>query len=416
MARNIIHSILESTSKPLLEQVFPDRSKVFRQAAAVLFGALVAKGSPLVLSIAKTMHGARTSKKGLQEKVSGWLERYDFASSVRQWLWQTSLATVKRDTVIAIDGGDLSKEFGGKGMEGMEMGYDASRDATAMGHTLLCAALVNAPRARALRLDLLKGRRGLPEAERALLSRIDAATKGDGIAACDRGFDSEAFVFHAANLSIRTVVRVKEEGRDVFGTGRRIPGEMGSAPCAATVLQSPTRRQKALVRWREGHFPGKDGRYLPVLVVSSTFDGHTLHLYGIGFGPFASPQERRQAALLVANAYFRRWSVEVLYQDLKQVFGREKARVRTFKRLQNLVALCTLAYAALAHFLPSCRDASAWLAKAMKENFDAVHRPFRTFVAELRELLLLPAIRFITGRPKKKKPPDPTPILPGFAF
>ena len=416
MARNITHSILESTTKPLLEEVFRDKPKVFRQAAAVLFGAFVARGSPLVLSIAETMRGVRTSKKGLQEKVSGWLGRYDFATPVRQWLWQTSLSTVARDTVIAIDGGDLSKEFGGKGMEGMEMGYDASRGVTAMGHTLLCAALVNAPRARALRLDLLKGRRGLPEAERALLSAIAAATKGNGIAACDRGFDSEAFVFHAAQLPLRTVVRVKEEGRDVFGTGRRIPREMASAPCAATLLQSPTRRQKALVRWREGHFPGKDGRHLPVLVVSSTFDGRTLHLYGFGFGPFASSRERRQAALLVANAYFRRWSVEVLYQDLKQVFGLEQARVRTFRRLENLVALCSLAYAALAHFLPSCRAASARLDKTMKDNFDALHRPFRTFVATLRELLIMPAIRFIAGRPKKKKPPDPTPFLPGIAF
>ena len=414
MARNITHSILESTSELLLEQVFPGRSKVFRDAAAVLFGALVAKGSPLVLSIAKTLHGARMSKKGLQEKVSGWLERYDFASPVRQWLWKSALSTVERDTVIAIDGGDLSKEFGGKGMEGMELGYDASRDVTAMGHHLLCAALVNAPRARALSLSLLKGRHGLPAAERTLLSDIAAATKGNGIAACDRGFDTEAFVSHAAKQPLRTVVRVKEEGRDVFGTGRPIPKEMASAPGAATVLQSPTRRQKALVRWREGHFPCKDGRYLPVLVVSSTFDGHTLYLYGFGFGPFTSPEEQRKAAVAIANAYFCRWSVEVFYQDLKQVFGLEKARVRTFKRLQNLVALCVLAYAGLAHFLPACPEASIRLAKAMKENFAAINLPFRTFVANLRALLGMTAIRFITGRPSKRAPPCLPPLLPGF--
>ena len=387
---------------------------MFARAAAALFGALVARGSPLVLSIAKSLPGGRTSKKGLQEKVSGWLGRYDFAKPVKRWLWDTSLATVGRDTVIALDGGDLSKEFGGGGMEGMEMGYDASRGVMAMGHNLLCAAVANAPRARALRLRLLKGRKGLPEAERALHSDIATATKGNGIAACDRGFDSADFVVHAAGLSMRTVVRVKEEGRDVFGTGRSIPAGMKTAPNAETVLKSPTRRQKAFVRWREGHFPGHDGRYHPVLVVSSTFDGRTLYLYGIGFGPFASPLEAKRAALLVANAYFCRWSVEVLYQDLKQVFGLEQARVRTFKRLENLVALCALAYACLAHFLPSCGDAAARLAKAMKENLGAINLPFRPFVANLRQLLRLDTIRFITGRPRKQKPPDPTPLLPGW--
>ncbi|MBQ7252365.1 MAG: hypothetical protein IJS32_07180 [Kiritimatiellae bacterium] len=55
--------------------------------------------------------------------------------------------------------------------------------------------------------------------------------------------------------------------------------------------------------------------------------------------------------MAVANAYFRRWSVEVLYQDLKQAFGLEKARVRTFKRLRNLVAPVVLTHEGLAHFL-----------------------------------------------------------------
>ena len=32
-----------------------------------------------------------------------------------------------RDTVVAVDSGDVSKEFGGRGTEGMEMGRDASR-------------------------------------------------------------------------------------------------------------------------------------------------------------------------------------------------------------------------------------------------------------------------------------------------
>ena len=250
--------------------------------------------------------------------------------------------------------------------------------------------------------------------KRDLLSAIAAATKGSGIVACDRHFDSREFVAHAAGLSIRTVVRVKETGRDVFGTGRSIPAELASAPACHAVLASPTRRQKALVRWKEGLFPGPGGCHLPVLAVSSAFDGCTLHLYVIGFGPFDSPEEMRKAAVAVANAYFCRWSVEVLYQDLKQVFGLEKARVRTFKRLQNLVALCVLAYAALAHFLPACTEAANRLAKAMKDNFAAINLPFRAFVANLRVLLEMADIRNITGRPRNRAPPILTPLLPGF--
>ena len=414
MSQNIAPSILKSTLKKLADAVFPDCGKVMGQAVGLLLGAMARTGSPLVHSLAETFWEGTTSKKGCQERISGWLARYDFARPIQTWLWTSAQATIRRDTVIALDGGDLSKEFGGKGMEGMEMGYDASRGVVAMGHNLLAAAVVNAPRASALHVRLLKGRKGLFNAERELLSRIDAATKGDGIVACDRGFDSQKFISHATGLSLRTVVRVKNTDRDVFATGRSIPSELASAPACSAVLKSPTRRQKALIRWKEGLFPGLGGCYPPVLVVSSTFDGHTLYLYGFGFGPFASPEERRKAAVTIANAYFCRWSVEVFYPDLKQVFGLEKARVRTFQRLQNLVALCVLAYAGLAHFLPACPDASMRLAKAMKENFAAINLPFRTFVANLRTLLGMTAIRFITGRPPKRAPPCLTPLLPGF--
>ena len=411
---NIAPSILKSTSEKLLAAVFPDCGKVFGKAASVLLGAMTDKGSPLVQSLAEKLRDGRTSKKGCQERVSGWLERYDFAGPIDRWLWKTALATVERDTVIALDGGDISKEFGGRGMEGMEMGHDGSRGVVAMGHNLLGAAVVNASRARALCLKLLNGRRGLPRAAQGLLSDIAAATNGNGIVACDRGFDSRDFVDHAAGLPIRTVVRVKETNRDIFGSGRPIPLDMESAPSCSVTLKSPTRRQTALVRWREGLFPGNGGCYHPVLAVPSTIDGCTLHFYGIGFGPFASSEERQNAAVAVANAYFCRWSVEVLYQDLKQVFGLEKARVRTFKRLQNLVALCVLAYASLAHFLPTCGDATIRLAKAMKENFGALNLPFRSYVANLRELLRMTAIRCITGRPPKRRPLGLTPLLPGF--
>ena len=259
MSQNIAPSLLESTLKKLADAVFPNCGKVMSQAVGLLLGAITRTGSPLVQSLAETISEGSTSKKGRQERISGWLARYDFARPIQTWLWSAAKATIRRDTVIAIDGGDLSKEFGGKGMEGMERGYDASRGVVAMGHNLLAAAVVNAPRARALHVQLLKGRKGLFQAERALLSRIDAATKGDGIVACDRGFDNQKFISHATGLSIRTVVRVKDTDRDVFATGRSIPSELASVPGCSAILQSPTRRQKAVIRWKEGLFPASAG-------------------------------------------------------------------------------------------------------------------------------------------------------------
>ena len=414
MADNIAKKAVERTSRALLGKVFPRLGKVAGEAAGAIFSAVVRTGSALVTDIAASMDGDATSRKGRQEKVSGWLARYDFASPVRDHLWSEGAGLVGRDTVIAVDSGDVSKEFGGAGMEGMEMGFDASRGVVAMGHSLLCAAVVARRRAAPLRLALLRGRKGLPDAEAELFDAIVGEVGDNGIPVHDRGFDSERFIAHAIRSGHRGVVRVKELSRDVFGTGRGIDRDMAGAPCARATLRSPTRRAEAEVRWRAGFFPAGDA-HLPVLVVSSTFNGATLHLYALNFaGPDASARELREAAALAAGAYFCRWSVEVLFQDIKQCFGIEGARVRTFRRLENLLALCTLAYSYFAHVLPRCGEESRRLLKTMRDSLGEIVEGFRPFVANVRELLRLERTRFISGRPRKRRPPDPAAFLPGF--
>lgn len=163
------------TSRQLLADVFGGMGKVAEESAETLFSAIVRTGSALVTDIADTIPDGITSKKGLQEKVSGWLGRYRFAERVDRCLWKEGLSLVGRDTVVAVDSGDISKEFGGAGMEGMEMGHDASRGVTAMGHSLPCAAVVCRRRAMPMRMSL---RKGLPDAERERFDAIADATGG----------------------------------------------------------------------------------------------------------------------------------------------------------------------------------------------------------------------------------------------
>lgn len=163
------------TSRQLLADVFGGMGKVAEESAETLFSAIVRTGSALVTDIADTIPDGITSKKGLQEKVSGWLGRYRLAERVDRRLWKEGLSLVGRDTVVAVDSGDISKEFGGAGMEGMEMGHDASRGVTAMGHSLPCAAVVCRRRAMPMRMSL---RKGLPDAERERFDAIADATGG----------------------------------------------------------------------------------------------------------------------------------------------------------------------------------------------------------------------------------------------
>ena len=269
---------------------------------------------------------------------------------------------------------------------------------------LICAAAVCRRRAVPLRLALLKGRRGLAAKETELFDEIVSAVGGNGVLVHDRGFDSEEFVSHAHASGHRAVVRMKVTTRDVFGTGRSVEADMADAPCAKAALRSPTRRAEAVVRWRSGFFPSS-GAFLPVLVVSSTFGGCTLHLYAVNFcAAGATRREQRDAAVAAANSYFCRWSVEVLFQDVKQCFRIEDARVRTFARLENLLAMCTLAYTYFAHVLPFAGEESRRLLKAMRDGLGRIVEGFRPFVANVRALLEAEKTRYIAGRPERRSP------------
>ena len=183
--------------------------------------------------------------------------------------------------------------------------------------------------------------------------------------------------------------------------------------CRAEV---PDQARRGRGRWRAGFFPSSSGAFLPVLVVSSTFGGGTLYLYAVNFcAAGATQREQRDAAVAAANAYFCRWSVEVLFQDVKQCFRVEDARVRTFARLENLLAMCTLAYTYFAHVLPFAGEESRRLLKAMKDSLGRIVEGFRPFVANVRALLEAEKTRYIAGRPRKAKPPDATPFLPGLS-
>ena len=331
MADSIPKNAVARTADRLLGEVYPGLGAVPRAACRALFLAVVRTGQALVRDIARTMYDGSVCMKGLQEKVSGWLGRYDFLTGAAQWLWRRGVALVSRDTFIALDSSDISKEFGGRGMEGMEMGYDASRGVAAMGHNILCAAVVTRRRAMPLCMRLLRGRHGLPDAETRLYDELLDRTGGDGIPVEDRGFDNEQNVAHVCRRGHRTVIRVCRLDRDVFGTGRAIDADMSGAPAVQACLSSPTRRARAVVRWRVGHFPcGESHRR--ALVVSSTFDGTTLYLYALNFvTEAAGPAEMSAAARLAANAYFNRWSVEVFFQAPGEPAGALHPRVRLLR-------------------------------------------------------------------------------------
>ena len=158
MTDNILKKRVERTAKELVAEVYPkdktyrrapdgkevNRGRKFYEAAEHVLNALVAGSTTLVsdLSLSLADNASAGEIKNRQEQVSGWLQRYDFEEGLNDFLMARAKPLVGPTTALAVDFSDISKAFGGKGMEGMARGWDGSRHCTAFGHDFLSVSIV----------------------------------------------------------------------------------------------------------------------------------------------------------------------------------------------------------------------------------------------------------------------------------
>ena len=102
--------------------------------------------STLVKDLSGHLRGNSSAAEGkrTQERVSGWLGNYDFTADAGRFLLSGIPVDAGDGQTYALDFPDISKEFGGRGMDGMAMGWDGSRGVTAMGHDFVDVPLVGA--------------------------------------------------------------------------------------------------------------------------------------------------------------------------------------------------------------------------------------------------------------------------------
>ena len=148
-----------------------------------------------------------------------------------------------------------------------------------------------------------------------------------------------------------------------------------------------------------------------VLVVESRLDGKSIWLYAVcPDGMCATDEEAFGIAVRAAQAYCDRWQIETSFRTVKQEFALEKARVRTFRRLENIFALCILAYVFATDFLRKARGFKKVL-KHLSDNMETMSMKTHALLAGIRALVNEAKLRFISGRPPKTMPRDPMQML-----
>ena len=90
---------------------------------------------------------------------------------------------------------------------------------------------------------------------------------------------------------------------------------------------------------------------------------------------FQDPEKLLKRAKQAAQLYLNRWQIEQSFRVVKQHFGLEKLRVRTYIRLVNILALCYLCHV-FNHFILPAAENSAKVTKIVKDNFhDIISHP-----------------------------------------
>ena len=423
---NILHNSLDVTYEDFLKSVFGMKPKPEWNALKSLFSEIVTGKSTLVSDLSKPLreNASKAECKRVQERVSGWLGNYDFVEATGGWLLKNIPEDRLDGCTFAVDFSDISKVFGGEGMEGMAMGRDGSTGEIRMGHDFICVSLVGAdyPEALPVYVKLGRGRKSHDELISEAVAAVMERTGGKGWIVEDRGMDGAEHLWTLKRDDRKAVVRVNKMDRDVFGDGLDIDASLQSARFFDAMLHVHTGDRRVKIRCKPGVVQYcKDPRSkdsvtegVGVLVVESRFDEKSIYLYVIcPDWVLRSPAQMAIYAERAAQAYCDRWQIETSFFVMKQEFALEKARVRTFKRLENIFSLCVLAYVYATQFLRKTKGFKKIL-KFIADNLGTVSSKTHALLAGIRALVKEARIRFISGRPRKRTVDDRQMALPGF--
>ena len=423
---NILHNSLDVTYEDFLRGVFGARPKPERNALKSLFSEIVTGKSTLVSDLSKPLraNASKAECKRAQERVSGWLGNYDFVEATGGWLLKNIPEDRLDGCTFAVDFSDISKVFGGEGMEGMAMGRDGSTGEIRMGHDFICVSLVGAdyPEALPVYVKLGRGRKGHDELIAEAIKAVMGRTGGRGWIVEDRGMDGAQHLRTLKRDGRKAVVRVNRMDRDVFGDGLHVDASLQSAKFFDAMLHVHTGDRRVKIRCKPGVVQYcKDPRSkdavtenVRVLVVESRFDEKSIYLYVVcPDWVLESPAQMAIYAERAAQAYCDRWQIETSFFVMKQEFALEKARVRTFRRLENIFSLCVLAYVYATQFLRKTKGFKRIL-KFIADNLGTVSSKTHALLAGIRALVKEARIRFISGRPRKRTVDDRQMALPGF--
>jgi len=273
------------------------------------------------------------------------LARADLTDRINRFLVWEGAGAVQADTVLALDLGDLRKEYARK-MEHLATVRDGSTGELAQGYWL-CEVIAAHPygdRIVPLYGELYSCAAEGFQSENAemwrAIERVSRATGGRGIWAIDRGGDRRKILIPLLDRRLRFVVRQDGDRHILLPGGRKCPVREAARWCATDTervveVERDGRRTRLVLRLGAMEVRLPERTYTPLWLVV---------IRGFGVEPILlltnlAPGSGRDDATFVADVYLTRWKCEEAYRFVKQAYRLEDVRVRSYVALRNVFAL-----------------------------------------------------------------------------
>lgn len=348
------------------------------------------------------------------------LARVDLTDRINRFLMWEGAGAVQDDTVLALDLGDLRKEYA-KAMEHLATVRDGSTGELAKGYWL-CEVIAAHPygdRIVPLYGELYSQEAESFESENAemwrAIERVSQATDKRGIWAIDRGGDRRKILIPLLDQGLRFVVRQDGDRHVLLASGEKCSASEAARRCATpierTVEVERDGRRKTLTL-HLGSMPVKlpERVYTPLwLVVIRGFGEQPIMLL-----TNVAPTKDRPHAVWIADIYLTRWKCEEAYRFTKQAYRLEDVRVRSYVAIRNVYALVT----AVLYFVSVVIGAKAKLNLIFKRVCEKAKRFYE--IATFYQYAVADGIHRLLfaspGGPLPPPPPrDPGQLLLAFA-
>ena len=327
-----IHNSLRSVTATL--------TRPQRKSIEEIVRGLFMEGEPILTHLAQNPD---VSAKKQAEKYSYHLGNIELRAAVEALALRKVASTIRKNTVIAYDQTDISKEEA-EAMEGMGGVWDGSEHCSAKGYELHGIG-VNGTLLALRPHDA--DTETLPQARFSVIERLSEALGKKGIWVLDRGNDSLGFYRDLRHtLGVRFIARVKDNRKVVL---------VKTGECVS-VTDLPEGRYAVHLL---GEHPGAIDRDVYLLVIHEHLEEKApiRLLTNLRWEEFSDKQ--------IVTMYLKRWGIENTFRSAKVCFGLEKIRLLSFRKLCNFVALIQLVLVLSAHLFRTIQKSTYTLVVAL---------------------------------------------------